>query len=121
MDAADPGRERPRSGTADLLQVAVEREGDHARVAPSGEIDRATVARLATTLHEMAQDGGILRVTVDLRGVTFLDSSGLNLLCSTASDASRDGFDFGVTRPPHHIRRLFVLSHTDQLVRVVER
>jgi anti-sigma B factor antagonist len=121
MDAADPGRERPRRSATDLLQVAVEKEGDHARVAPSGKIDRGTVARLATALHEMAHDGGVRRLTVDLEGVTFLDSSGLRLLCSTASDASRVGFDFGVTRPSHHVRRLFVLTHVDQVVQVVER
>lgn len=120
MDAAIPGRERPRSST-DLLHVAVEREGEYARVAPSGEIDRATSPRLATALEQLSGDQGVRRVTVDLGGVTFLDSSGLHLLCSTASEAEHDGLDFRITRPSPHIRRLFVLTGLDQLVSVVKR
>jgi anti-sigma B factor antagonist len=121
MEMTDSGSEPLRSRTSNLLQVAVQRDGDHARVDPSGEIDRATVPRLATALEETTHEGGVRRVTVDLNGVTFLDSSAVHLLCSTASDASRDGFDFGVTRPSHQIRRLFVLTGVDRLVRVIER
>ncbi len=121
MDASDPGRERPRTSPWDVLQVVVEIDGDHARVAPSGEIDRATAPMLRSVLDKMTLDGEVREVTVDLHGVTFLDASGLDLLCSAASGARRDGFDFGVTRPSHQIRRLFVLTGVDQLVTVVAR
>lgn len=118
---ADSGDERLRGEASDLLQLAVEIDGDHARIAPSGEIDRATVPKLATTLEQTTHDPGVRRVTVDLNGVAFLDASALYLLCSTASEARRDGFDFEVTRPSRHIRRLFVLTGVDRLLRVIER
>lgn len=116
MDASDRRHQPPSR----LLDVAVDKEGDHARVAPSGEIDMATTPTLATILDELIHDEGAHRVTVDLHGVTFLDSTGLHLLANTATSASRDGFDFEVARVPRHVREVFVICGVDQLVPVVD-
>jgi hypothetical protein len=61
------------SDTSDLLQIAVERPGEDARVTTSGAIDMATTHRLATVLDKLTNEG-VRRITVDLHDVTILDS-----------------------------------------------
>jgi anti-sigma B factor antagonist len=113
-----PSEERVRR---DLLEIGVEREDSLARIVPKGEIDMATAPDLEAAIRGLASDSGVRRVLVDLAGVTFLDSSGLHVLCKATNAAQLDGFDFGVMRPPDHIRRLFAVSGVNQIVSVLDR
>lgn len=110
----------PSKGTG-LLEIGVEADDSYARVVPVGEIDRSTAADLDKILRALTGEKGVRRVVVDLAGVTFLDASGIHVLCKAADGARRDGFDFGVARPPHHLRRLLVMTGVDQFVHLVDR
>jgi anti-anti-sigma factor len=55
------------------------RDADTATVYPHGELDVATAPRLNLLLAELRQEGA-RQVTVDLSGVTFLDTVGLRVL-----------------------------------------
>jgi anti-sigma B factor antagonist len=88
----------------------LEDAGDgHARLRPAGELDVATVGRLETCIRE-AHEAGFRRLVVDLRGLDFMDSTGLTLLTRWTLESRRDGFEFGVVPGGERIQRLFELS-----------
>ncbi|QKW21908.1 STAS domain-containing protein [Kitasatospora sp. NA04385] len=49
-------------------------------------------------------------LAVDLSGVGFCDSSGLNLLLQLRLDAQRDGFALRIAAPPAQLRRLLEIT-----------
>jgi anti-sigma B factor antagonist len=69
------------------VEVTV-RDG-RAVVAPSGELDLATAGELEERIAQVQGDGAS-EVVLDLRGLRFIDSTGVRLL-ARAHAASRDG------------------------------
>ena len=103
----------------DEFKIDVEREPGVARVRPAGELDMATVAQLDRQLSEL-RAAGMGRVVLDLRGLTFMDSTGLSVLLRWARDAAQDGFDFGVVRTDGPVNRLFELAGVEHHLPFVE-
>jgi anti-sigma B factor antagonist len=83
--------------------------GGAARVRPAGELDMATAPQLEATLRE-AHERGFRRLVVDLRGLEFMDSTGLTLLTRWTLAARNDGYEFAVIPGDEKIRRLFELT-----------
>jgi anti-anti-sigma factor len=84
-------------------------EGDHAVVAPRGEIDMATVGAVEQELRRARAEGHV-RVVLDLRQVTFMDSTGLHLTARWTNEASQDGFVFELEPGPAGVQRVFELA-----------
>jgi anti-anti-sigma factor len=61
------------------FSIDVSPDGDRTIVTPHGELDLATVDELAHTLEGVV-DGGARTIVLDLRDLSFLDSTGLRLL-----------------------------------------
>jgi anti-sigma B factor antagonist len=78
-------------------------------VAPHGELDMATVGGVEQELAR-AKKGGAGRLVLDLRGLSFMDSSGLHLVSRWHADASQDGFVFEIVPGPPVIQRVFELA-----------
>jgi anti-sigma B factor antagonist len=53
---------------------------------------------------------GIGHVIIDLRGLTFMDSSGVDLLAALATQAKRDGWQLSLIQGAPAIRRVFALT-----------
>jgi anti-sigma B factor antagonist len=68
-----------------------------------------TVPELDSELARARGDGGRL-VVLDLRGLTFMDSTGISLVARWNLEASRDGFDFALIQGDERVRRLFELT-----------
>jgi anti-sigma B factor antagonist len=99
----DPIRPKP-------FTYSVEDAGDGtARVRPAGELDMATVPQLEAGLRE-ANERGFRRLVVDLRGLEFMDSTGLTMLTRWTLGARNDGYEFAVIPGDARIRRLFELT-----------
>ena len=77
-------------------------------VAPTGEIDLATVDELAQALDAAREEAA--EIVLDLREVSFMDSAGLRLVL----EASRDGRGFAVVRGPREVQRVFDLVGLDE-------
>jgi anti-sigma B factor antagonist len=84
-------------------------EGDHVIVAPRGDLDMATVGAVERELQRL-RGSGADRIVLDLRGLTFMDSSGLHLVTRWAKEASQDGFGFELEPGPPAVQRLFELT-----------
>lgn len=79
-----PGAERPEErdplAFASLeFSVDIVSDDERVRVSPAGELDIATADRLRQPIAELLEEG-FRRVIVDLRNVTFLDSTGVHTL-----------------------------------------
>jgi len=66
-----------------MFDVQVQHIGDTAVVAPAGELDLATAHELGAALAEAAYRGAP-RVILDLRRLTFVDSSGIGVIVTTS-------------------------------------
>jgi anti-sigma B factor antagonist len=97
--AADAGRSR-----ADLAPFAVEvqRRDDVVIVEPRGELDIATVETLGVAVDDIKSAG---RLVLDLRGLSFIDSSGLHLLVALHQRAQRNGFQLALVAPAPPVDR----------------
>ena len=107
----DPWRERFR------LDVVPER--DVARIAAHGEIDLATIGAVRERADELVASG-FRCLVLDLRAVTFLDSSGLRLILELVAAARSSGWEFAVIEGPAAVRRVFELSGVCDLIPFVE-
>ncbi len=91
--------------------IRVRPERDAVYVMPAGELDIATVDRLGAQVLELS-DAGFERVVVDLRELTFLDLSGVRLLCELHATARADGWALQLIQGPPAVRRVLVFTDT---------
>ena len=69
----------PLTGEFEPFRVDVEPARESVRVAPVGELDIATVDKLQAEVARLLETG-FEKIVLDLRGVRFLDSTGLRLV-----------------------------------------
>jgi anti-sigma B factor antagonist len=93
------------------FSIAVEPQRDAVQIAPRGELDLATVEQLQSPLRELI-DGGVARIVIDLRGVEFLDSTGLHALMNAHAQAQRDGWELAIIPGSRTVQRIFEITCT---------
>lgn len=81
--------------TTELVSVDVSLAGSGAVVTAAGEIDSTSAPVLGERLDSLFDDD-LADVTVDLTGVSFLDSAGLCVLAAAHRRASGQGVTFRV-------------------------
>jgi anti-sigma B factor antagonist len=90
------------------FDIAVQRQGSALVVAPVGEIDMATVG-LVRDAVERDHDGQA-PVVLDLRGVEFMDTSGLRYVLELSEQAAEQGFGLRLVRGGTTVQRVFEVS-----------
>jgi anti-anti-sigma factor len=93
------------------FSVAVVPDRNEVRVVPSGELDLASVDAVDGEVRQLRRSG-FDQVVLDLRRLTFMDSSGLRLLLDLRDDAARDGLDLVLVPGPPAVQRVFELTAT---------
>ena len=88
--------------------------GDESVIAPVGELDLASADQLAREVQS-ARAAGVTRLVLDLRDVDFIDSTGLRVLLSLRNDAKRNGHTLSLIPPAASVRRVFVITVTQEL------
>jgi anti-anti-sigma factor len=86
----------------------VKRGRASAVVEVTGELDLATVEVVQNALQSVVRTKR--SVTLDLRGLSFMDSTGLRLILEIDGMARQDGFNLTVVRAPETVQRMFGLS-----------
>jgi anti-sigma B factor antagonist len=112
-------RVRPhhRSTSLARIGVAVTDHDGYAIATVTGEVDITTGFRLRDPLHDLV-DRKIWNHVVDLRAVTFLDSTGLGILVGDHKRLrERDG-SLQVVCAPGLVARVFRLTGVDRIVPV---
>jgi anti-anti-sigma factor len=83
----------------DGLRCHVEPDRERVIVRAVGEVDLATAAVLEEPLNEL-RAGGFTAIELNLREVTFMDSTGLRLLVRWRRRAQADAFDLRIEVDP---------------------
>jgi anti-sigma B factor antagonist len=102
----------------DDFRVERRLDGDVAVVEAEGDIDLRTADAVRAEIGAAVQEAR--RVVIDLREVTFMDSSGIRLIVEAQLSSERDGFAFAVVRGPAPVQRLFELAGLEGRVRVID-
>lgn len=96
----------------DALAITTSREGDALSLALYGELDLGTAPLLERALRKSQSKSH--RVVVDLRGLEFMDSTGVKTLLSAVRLWRGNGCRLTLRRGPRQVQRLFELTHTQQ-------
>ena len=89
-----------RNGTPDCVELELK-----------GELDMATAYCLSDAVREASAHHE--RVVVDLRGLTFIDSTGLRALMSALRESESGGWTMGVVPGPPRVQRIFEVTGTE--------
>ncbi len=100
-----------------MLDISIDRVGDHLVCRPVGELDAFTVGHFRDSLTEL---GGGERVLIDLSGVPFLDSAGLGALIGGVRRAREAGGDVAVYGARPAVARLLHTTGFDRVASVSE-
>ncbi|HYZ28339.1 MAG TPA: STAS domain-containing protein [Thermoleophilaceae bacterium] len=85
-------------------------------LAPSGEVDLATVTPLREATRTAVASHDYDWLVFDLSGVTFMDSSGLHVLAEANAAMTRDAGGIRVICGPGHVRKVFELTGLDRVL-----
>src|SRR3954453_3573191 len=95
-----------------------DREGG-THVELGGELDIATAPKLEEEMRRVEGAGPAL-IVIDLRGLEFMDSSGLRALLATDTRAREGGARVVFVRGDERIQRLFELTRVDERIELVD-
>jgi anti-anti-sigma factor len=95
------------------FDVTSRREDGRLRVICVGELDIATAADVRTKLagREPGED-----LILDLRGLDFLDTSGIQLVVETFRSARDENFTLTVLKAPARVHRVFEIAGLDEVL-----
>jgi anti-sigma B factor antagonist len=91
------------------LTVSDERVGDDARVVLAGELDIGSSPEVEKVLQRV-EAGGPANLTIDLRGLTFMDSTGLRMLVAADKRARDQARTLRIIRGPAPVQRILDLT-----------
>ena len=98
------------------LDCTIERRDGAVLVTPFGDVDRDTAPQLREALSSAVGEGGTGRVDVDLRHVTFMDSSGIGALLAGHRLAVGAGTTLRVRNPTPAVRTVLDVTNVWQLL-----
>ena len=101
------------------FSVEIEPHREVVRVCPRGELDLATVEVLRERVEELTA-AGFTRVLLDLRELTFIDSTGLRLVLELQRDAADERWELAVIEGSAEVRRVFEVTGLRTVVPFLE-
>jgi anti-anti-sigma factor len=103
------------SSSSEFFLVRSDLRNGVARVVVQGELDLGTVPILDGHLSSLEQDG-VKAIILDLRDLSFIDSTGLRALLDASSRAANDGHRLAIVGAPDPARRLLEITGTERIL-----
>jgi anti-sigma B factor antagonist len=100
------------------FEIGVEERENYALVRLNGEIDLATVEAVETALLPL--EARFPTVILDLRGVSFLDSTGLRAIVDADARARKRDIDLKIVRGPENVQKLLYLAGLDKILPLID-
>src|ERR1700723_76059 len=114
-----PGARRGKVRLVEL-NVSSRFQDDHTIVTIRGEIDLYTAPRLHSELVGLLAEGMPVRVIIDMSGVEFCDSTGMNVLLSCLRRARERGGELEIAAPKPAVRKILQVTGLDSVFTLVE-
>ena len=92
------------------LRVSSRSQGDYVVLALVGEIDLYTAPRLQSELTSALSDGKPTQIVVDMSGVEFCDSTGMNVLLAAHRAATERGGQLALAAPRPSVRKILEVT-----------
>ena len=102
------------------LKVTSRPQGEYVAMSVQGEIDLYTVPRLQRALASALGDGGPVRLIVDMSGVEFCDSTGVNVLLAAHRQAREAGGSLALAAPRRAVRKILQVTGLESVFTVIE-
>jgi anti-sigma B factor antagonist len=103
----------------EMLDLTTETDGSTIRLALGGELDIASARQVEQELERIEQQGPAT-VILDLRQLTFMDSTGLRILVAADGRAREQGRRLVVVRGPEAVQRIFHMTRIDERLEIVD-
>jgi anti-sigma B factor antagonist len=97
------------------LNVSTRFHDDHTVVTVAGEIDLYTAPRLHGEIAAVLAAGMPARVVIDMSGVEFCDSTGINVLLSCLRRARERGGELEIASPKPAVRKILQVTGLDSV------
>ena len=102
------------------LKVSSRSQGDHELVVATGEIDLYTAPRLQSELAEViANAAPASRIVVDMSGVEFCDSTGMNILLSCLRQVRERGGELELAAPRPAVMKILQVTALDSVFTII--
>ena len=102
---------RPEASPYRPFSISVERSSDEVAVVVVGELDLASADQLGQAVADV-RAAGFPDIALDLRGVDFIDSTGLRMLLTLRNDAQRDARALTLVPAASGAQRIFDITGT---------
>jgi anti-sigma B factor antagonist len=102
-----------------ILEVEVTENGAVTILALTGELDISGIGRVEEELRQV-EEKSPGAVVLDLRGLTFMDSSGLRLVLEADMRARREARRFAIVPGPESVHRVFLIALLDKRLEFVD-
>ena len=86
----------------------------------SGDLDLVSAPAMEEAMDDLARRSDVELIIVDLRGLDFMDSTGLHLLIRVHQRAHESGRRFALIRGREAVQRLFDLTGLAESLTVVD-
>jgi anti-sigma B factor antagonist len=100
------------------FEIEVQERDSAVLVRLAGEIDLAAVEAIETELLSLEER--FPTMILDLRGVTFLDSTGLRAIVSADARARKNGFELKIVRGPEQVQKILYLAGLDKILPLID-
>ena len=105
--------------SASPFSIAIEERDGAVHVALSGELDISTAQQLEDDLKRVEAARPEL-IVLDLRDLSFMDSTGLRLLILADQRAKEEGRRFAIGRGNEMIQRVLHITRLDERLDIVD-
>ena len=102
-----------------MISIRSEPNNEERLVNINGELDIATAPRVERALRSV-ESGQPSRIVVDLRGVKFMDSTGLRVILAADLRARQAGRALELVRGPDNVHRIFGITGLDRRLHFVD-
>jgi anti-anti-sigma factor len=102
-----------------ILDVNVSENDGVVVLTLTGELDISGIGRVEDELRQV-EEGSPAAVVLDLRGLTFMDSSGLRLVLEADMRARREARRFAIVPGPDSVHRVFLIALLDKRLEFVD-
>jgi anti-anti-sigma factor len=106
---------RDRAAPSDLPAggrppIAITKDGDVVTAALAGDFDMQATFTVEPALERALETPGLRRIELDLRGLEFIDSTGMGVIVRLDREARGRGVQLRLRRGPRPVHRVFEKS-----------
>jgi anti-anti-sigma factor len=106
------------AGEGNLL-IDVRSEGERVVLRLDGELDLASVPTLERAVEDSMLDS-VAEIVLDLRGLEFIDSTGLRAILLQDKRSTERGQTFALVRGPEQVQRLMNMTRVDEHLKIID-